>query len=84
MSSEEKLLKLLEDPKVQNSLAAIVEKIDVMKDLVETLWEFKRSGVLDDLLNAAANPPFHHGGAVVPRVHGEHRQDTKRGVARRR
>ncbi len=61
MSSEDKLEKLiaaLENEKVQDSLLRIVERLDVVRDLVETLFEFKRSGILDDLVNLAASVRF--------------------------
>ncbi len=53
-----KLLDLLQEEKTVDALSAIVEHIDVIKELVNTLFEFKRSGVLDDLLNAAASLRF--------------------------
>ncbi len=61
MSGEDKLERLiaaLENEKVQDSLLRIVERLDVARDLVETLFEFKRSGVLDDLVNLAASVRF--------------------------
>jgi uncharacterized protein YjgD (DUF1641 family) len=60
-AAEEKLNKLLDrlqEEKTVDALIAIVEHIDVIKELVNTLFEFKRSGVLDDLLNAAASLRF--------------------------
>jgi uncharacterized protein YjgD (DUF1641 family) len=60
-AAEEKLNKLLDrlqEEKTIDALIAIVERIDVIKELVNTLFEFKRSGVLDDLLNAAASLRF--------------------------
>jgi uncharacterized protein YjgD (DUF1641 family) len=60
-AAEEKLNKLLDrlqEEKTVDVLIAIVEHIDVIKELVNTLFEFKRSGVLDDLLNAAASLRF--------------------------
>ncbi|CCC81090.1 DUF1641 domain-containing protein [Thermoproteus tenax] len=56
MSSEklDKLIELLQQEKTQQALLEIVEKIDVVKDLVDALFEFKRSGILDDLLQAVA------------------------------
>lgn len=53
-----KLLDLLAEEKAQTALVDIVEHIDVLRDLVNTLHEFKRSGVLDDLLNLAATLRF--------------------------
>jgi uncharacterized protein YjgD (DUF1641 family) len=53
-----KLLDLLQEEKTVEALSAIVEHIDVIKELVNTLFEFKRSGVLDDLLNIAASLRF--------------------------
>jgi uncharacterized protein YjgD (DUF1641 family) len=53
-----KLLDLLQEEKTVDALSAIVEHMDVIKELVNTLFEFKRSGVLDDLLNAAASLRF--------------------------
>jgi uncharacterized protein YjgD (DUF1641 family) len=53
-----KLLDLVQEEKTVDALSAIVEHIDVIKELVNTLFEFKRSGVLDDLLNAAASLRF--------------------------
>ncbi|AET33237.1 DUF1641 domain-containing protein [Pyrobaculum ferrireducens] len=60
MSEEkvEKLIELLQQDKVQDALISIVQNIDVVKELVNTLYDFKRSGVLDDLLNAAASLRF--------------------------
>ncbi len=60
-AAEEKLNKLLDrlrEEKTVDALSAIVEHIDVIKELVNNLFEFKRSGVLDDLLNAAASLRF--------------------------
>jgi uncharacterized protein YjgD (DUF1641 family) len=60
-AAEEKLNKLLDrlqEEKTVDALIAILEHIDVIKELVNTLFEFKRSGVLDDLLNAAATLRF--------------------------
>jgi len=60
-AAEEKLNKLLDqlqEEKTIDALSAIVEHIDVIKELVNTLFEFKRSGVLDDLLNIAASLRF--------------------------
>jgi uncharacterized protein YjgD (DUF1641 family) len=60
-AAEEKLNKLLDrlqEEKTVDALIAIVDHIDVIKELVNTLFEFKRSGVLDDLLNAAASLRF--------------------------
>jgi Uncharacterized conserved protein len=60
-AAEEKLNKLLDrlqEEKTVDALIAIVERIDVIKELVNILFEFKRSGVLDDLLNAAASLRF--------------------------
>jgi uncharacterized protein YjgD (DUF1641 family) len=60
-AAEEKLNKLLDrlqEEKTVEALIAIVERIDVIKELVNILFEFKRSGVLDDLLNAAASLRF--------------------------
>ncbi len=60
-AAEEKLNKLLDrlqEEKTVDALIAIVEHIDVIKELVNTLFEFKRSGVLDDLLNIAASLRF--------------------------
>jgi uncharacterized protein YjgD (DUF1641 family) len=53
-----KLLDLVQEEKTVDALSAIVEHIDVIKELVNTLFEFKRSGVLDDLLNATASLRF--------------------------
>ncbi len=53
-----KLLDRLQEEKTVDALSAIVEHIDVIKELVNTLFEFKRSGVLDDLLNAATSLRF--------------------------
>jgi uncharacterized protein YjgD (DUF1641 family) len=36
----------------------LVQRADILKELVNTLYDFKRSGVLDDLLNAAASLRF--------------------------
>ncbi|MFN3805200.1 MAG: DUF1641 domain-containing protein [Pyrobaculum sp.] len=58
MTAEEKLLKALEDPRVQEALLEITERIDVIRDLVVTLKEYKLSGVLDDLLKIAATIRF--------------------------
>ena len=61
VATEEKLNKLLDrlqEEKTVDALIAIVDHIDVIKELVNTLFEFKRSGVLDDLLNAAASLRF--------------------------
>jgi len=61
VATEEKLNKLLDrlqEEKTVDALSAIVDHIDVIKELVNTLFEFKRSGVLDDLLNAAASLRF--------------------------
>jgi uncharacterized protein YjgD (DUF1641 family) len=60
-AAEEKLNKLLDrlqEEKTVDALIAILEHMDVIKELVNTLFEFKRSGVLDDLLNAAATLRF--------------------------
>jgi uncharacterized protein YjgD (DUF1641 family) len=60
-AAEEKLNKLLDrlqEEKTVEALIAIVERIDVIKELVNILFEFKRSGVLDDLLNAATSLRF--------------------------
>jgi uncharacterized protein YjgD (DUF1641 family) len=60
-AAEEKLNKLLDrlqEEKTVDALSAILEHIDVIKELVNTLFEFKRSGVLDDLLNIAASLRF--------------------------
>ncbi|MEM0484451.1 MAG: DUF1641 domain-containing protein [Pyrobaculum sp.] len=54
----EKLIELLQQDKVQEALISIVERLDIIKELVNTLYDFKRSGVLDDLLNAAASLRF--------------------------
>jgi len=51
---EERLLKALEDPRKQEALAALVERLDLVKELIDQLWELKRSGVLDDLIQVAA------------------------------
>jgi len=53
-----KLLDLLQDEKTLDALTAIVQHADILKELVNTLYEFKRSGVLEDLLNAAASLRF--------------------------
>jgi len=66
MSAEERLLKALESPKTQDALVEIVERIDVIRDLVRTLWEFKRSGVLDDLLQLATTVRFVTEGLLTP------------------
>ncbi|AEA12586.1 hypothetical protein TUZN_1106 [Thermoproteus uzoniensis 768-20] len=60
MSEEkfEKLVALLQQDKALDALISIVERLDVVKELVDVLFEFKRSGVLDDLLNAAASLRF--------------------------
>jgi uncharacterized protein YjgD (DUF1641 family) len=60
MSEEkmEKLIELLQQDKVQDALISIMQNIEVIKELVNTLYDFKRSGVLDDLLNAAASLRF--------------------------
>ena len=54
VSFEERLVKALEDPKKQEALSALVERLDLIRELVDQLWELKRSGVLDDLLQIAA------------------------------
>jgi uncharacterized protein YjgD (DUF1641 family) len=53
-----KLLELLQDDKTLDALTALVQRADILKELVNTLYDFKRSGVLDDLLNAAASLRF--------------------------
>jgi len=53
-----KLLDLLQDEKTFDALIAVVQRADILKELVNTLYDFKRSGVLDDLLNAAATLRF--------------------------
>lgn len=53
-----KLLDLLQDEKTFDALTAVVQRADILKELVNTLYDFKRSGVLDDLLNAAATLRF--------------------------
>jgi uncharacterized protein YjgD (DUF1641 family) len=53
-----KLLDLLQDEKTLDALTAVVQRADILKELVNTLYDFKRSGVLDDLLNAAATLRF--------------------------
>lgn len=58
MSSEEKLLQALENPRVQEALLEIIERIDVIRDLVVTLKDYKLSGVLDDLLKITATLRF--------------------------
>lgn len=54
----DKLLELLQDEKTLDALTALVRRADILKELVNTLYDFKRSGVLDDLLNAAATFRF--------------------------
>ena len=54
----DKLLDLLQDEKTLDALTALVQRADILKELVNTLYDFKRSGVLDDLLNAAASLRF--------------------------
>jgi len=54
----DKLLELLQDEKTLDALTALVQRADILKELVNTLYDFKRSGVLDDLLNAAATFRF--------------------------
>ncbi len=54
----EKLLELLQQEKTLDALITLAERADLLKELVNTLFEFKRSGVLDDLLNAAASLRF--------------------------
>lgn len=63
---EDFLLKALESPKTQKALAEIIEWIDVIRDLVRTLWEFKRSGVLDDLFQLATTLRFITEGLLTP------------------
>ncbi len=53
-----KLLDLLQGEKTLDALTAVVQHADILKELVNTLYDFKRSGVLDDLLNAAASLRF--------------------------
>jgi uncharacterized protein YjgD (DUF1641 family) len=53
-----KLLDLLQDEKTLDALTALVQHADILKELINTLYDFKRSGVLDDLLNAAASLRF--------------------------
>ena len=53
-----KLLDLLQDEKTLDALTSLVQRADILKELVNTLYDFKRSGVLDDLLNAAASLRF--------------------------
>jgi len=53
-----KLLDLLQDAKTFDALTAVIQRADILKELVNTLYDFKRSGVLDDLLNAAATLRF--------------------------
>jgi uncharacterized protein YjgD (DUF1641 family) len=53
-----KLLDLLQDEKTLDALTALAQRADILKELVNTLYDFKRSGVLDDLLNAAASLRF--------------------------
>ena len=53
-----KLLDLLQDERTFDALIAVVQRADILKELVNTLYDFKRSGVLDDLLNAAATLRF--------------------------
>jgi len=60
-AAEEKLdelLHLLQDEKTLDALTALVQRADILKELVNTLYDFKRGGVLDDLLNAAASLRF--------------------------
>lgn len=52
MSVEERIFKALADPKRQEALASLMENIDVIKELVDLLAELKRTGVLEDLVNA--------------------------------
>ena len=54
----DKLLELLHDEKTLDALTALVQRADILKELVNTLYDFKRSGVLDDLLNAASSLRF--------------------------
>ncbi|MFZ8837656.1 MAG: DUF1641 domain-containing protein [Pyrobaculum sp.] len=54
----DKLLHLLQDEKTLDALTALVQRADILKELVNTLYDFKRSGVLDDLLNSAASLRF--------------------------
>jgi len=54
----DKLLELLQDEKTLDALTALVQRADILKELVNTLYDFKRSGVLDDLLNSAASLMF--------------------------
>jgi len=53
-----KLLDLLQDEKTLDALTAMAQRADILKEFVNTLYEFKRSGVLEDLLNAAASLRF--------------------------
>jgi len=54
----DKLLELLQDEKTLDALTALVQRADILKELVNTLYDFKRSDVLDDLLNTAASLSF--------------------------
>ena len=54
----DKLLHLLQDEKTLDALTAMVQRADILKELVNTLYDFKRNGVLDDLLNSAASLMF--------------------------
>jgi uncharacterized protein YjgD (DUF1641 family) len=54
----DKLLYLLQDEKTLDALTALVQRADILKELVNTLYDFKRSGVLDDLLNVATSLRF--------------------------
>lgn len=55
---EEKLLKALENPRTQEALLEIVEKLPTVRDVVRALADFKVSGVLDDMINLAFTTRF--------------------------
>ena len=39
---------------MQEALSDLIERLDLIRKLVDQLWELKRSGALDDLIQAAA------------------------------
>ncbi|CCC81295.1 DUF1641 domain-containing protein [Thermoproteus tenax] len=54
MSAEERIFRALSDPQKQEALAALLENIDVIKDLVALLAELKNAGVLEGLAGLLA------------------------------
>lgn len=54
----DKVMEKLAKPEVQEALLELIDKLDVVKYVVDQLWEARRSGLIDDLLDLLTTVTF--------------------------